>query len=264
MLTSFDQGRLFGSRTGAGPPWVLALHGWRRTSADWDAVLGALAPVAGQAAPEDPLDVVALDLPGFGAAPPPPEAWGSAEYAAALSPLLAAMVAEAGRPVVVLGHSFGGRVAAHLGARWPELVGALVLSGVPRLAGVGTGARRTAAGFRAGRALHRRGLIGDAAMESLRSRYGSDDYRAAQGVMREVLVKAVNESYESQLAALAGPVELVWGSADTVAPLAGAEAALALLGERCRLTVCEGVGHLTPLEAPGALRAAVERHRPDL
>lgn len=260
MLTSFDQGRLFGSRTGTGPPWVLALHGWCRTHADWDAVLGqAGAGPSGQV----PLDAVALDLPGFGGATPaPPAAWGSADYARAVAPVLEAMVAESGRPAVVIGHSYGGRVAAHLGAGWPELVGAVVLSGVPHLSGVGTGAARTAARFRWGKALHRRGLVSEAKMEALRHRYGSADYRAAEGVMRAVLVRAVNESYEAQLAALAGPVELVWGQADTTAPVAEAEAAASLLGDRGRLTVCAGVGHMTPLEAPGALRAAVERHRP--
>lgn len=253
MLSSYDEGRLFGSRTGAAPPWVLALHGWGRTHADWDAVLG---PLGGPA-----LDAVALDLPGFGATPAPPGPWGSAGYAGAVAPVLAGLVAEAGRPVVVLGHSFGGTVAVQLGAGWPDLVGALVLSGVPRLARVGTKGRRTAAGFRVGRALHRRGLLGEPAMEALRDRYGSADYRAASGVMREVLVVAVNESYEEELAALAGPVELVWGELDTAAPLAVGERAAQLLGGRGRLTVCAGVGHLTPLEDPVALRQALERHR---
>ncbi|MGH9128233.1 MAG: alpha/beta fold hydrolase [Acidimicrobiales bacterium] len=258
MLTSYLEGRLFGSRTGTSAPWVLALHGWRRTHADFGAVLGA-----GEAT----LDSIALDLPGFGATPPPPAPWGSAEYATELLPVLVDMAAERGGPVVVLGHSFGGRVAAHLAAGSPELVRALVLSGVPRLAGVGTAGvgtkvRRTAPTFRIGRALHRRGLIGEATMEGLRMRYGSADYRGAQGVMRQVLVRAVNESYEAQLAALRCDVELVWGEADTVAPLDGARQAAEALGARGRLSVCPGVGHLTPLEAPGALREALERHRP--
>ena len=60
-------------------------------------------------------------------------------------------------------------------------------------------------------------------MESLRQRYGSEDYRLATGVMRTVHVRAVNEtneSYEEQLRRIACPVELVWGDDDTAAPLA--------------------------------------------
>src|SRR5206468_4391460 len=97
MLTAYDDGRIFGERSGAGAPWVLALHGWRRTHRDFSAVL-------------DGVDAVALDLPGFGTSPPPPEGWGGAEYAKAVLPVIERMTA----PVVVLGHSFGGRVAVHL------------------------------------------------------------------------------------------------------------------------------------------------------
>ena len=101
-------------------------------------------------------------------------------------------------------------------------------------------------------------------MERLRQRYGSEDYRLATGVMRTVHVRAINEtneSYEEQLRRIACPVELVWGDDDTAAPLAVAEAAATMLHD-ARLTVVRGAGHLTPLTAPDALVAALERHRP--
>src|SRR3954452_16103169 len=99
MLTAYDNGRLFGARTGSGAPWVLALHGWQRTHRDFNRVL-------------EGIDALALDLPGFGASPPPAEPWGSAEYAKALLPVLDGFDG----PPVVLGHSFGGRVAVHIAA----------------------------------------------------------------------------------------------------------------------------------------------------
>jgi pimeloyl-ACP methyl ester carboxylesterase len=73
MLSALADGRLFGSVTGEGRPVVLALHGWARTHRDFDAVL---APAGA-----DPLAAIALDLPGFGATPPPPRAWGGRAYA---------------------------------------------------------------------------------------------------------------------------------------------------------------------------------------
>jgi pimeloyl-ACP methyl ester carboxylesterase len=97
-------------------------------------------------------------------------------------------------------------------------------------------------------------------MEALRQRYGSADYRASTGIMRQVLVRTVNESYEEQLSAVRCPVELVWGDDDTEAPLSMAETAAELLGST-RFTVCPGAGHLVPLTAPEALRQAIERHR---
>jgi pimeloyl-ACP methyl ester carboxylesterase len=244
MLKTFGGGRLFGASFGNGQPWVLALPGWTRTHRDFDGVL-------------DGLDAIALDLPGFGAAPPPPQAWSTAEYAEYVVPVLDDLAPGA----VLLGHSFGGRLAVHLAATHPEKVGAMVLSGVPLVASPGTRRRRSPLAFRVGRSLHRRGLIGEARMEALRQRYGSSDYRAATGVMRDVLVKAVNETYEASLAAFPGPIELVWGVDDDQVPLATAEAAAAVCAD-ATLTRCSGVGHFVPLRAPDALKAAVERHRP--
>jgi pimeloyl-ACP methyl ester carboxylesterase len=254
VLKAFDSGRLFGSLHRAdggrdGGVRVLALHGWRRTSADFDKVLAGL---------PDSVGALALDLPGFGASPEPSTVWGTEDYAKAVE----AVLPELDLPVVVLGHSFGGRVAVRLAAARPDAVRALVLTGVPLLRpGGGAGsARKPALSYRVARALHRRGvLVSDARMEAYRRKHGSADYRAATGVMRDVFVRVVNESYEEDLRGLTCPVELVWGDDDTEAPLAVAQQALALVADGTIETL-PGAGHLTPLTAPDALRAAVERH----
>jgi pimeloyl-ACP methyl ester carboxylesterase len=243
VLNTFGRGRLFGAAFGDRRPWVLALPGWARTHRDFDAALTGL-------------DAIAVDLPGFGAAPPPPEAWTTAEYAEFLAPVLDELAPDA----VVLGHSFGGRVAVHLGARHPDRVAAMVLTGVPLVRNPVAARRRSPLAFRLARTLHRRGLVADARMEALRQRYGSADYRAATGVMRDVLVKAVNETYEGPLAAFPGPIELVWGTDDDQVPLQVAQAAMAVTGN-ATLTPCPGAGHFVPLRAPEVLKAALERHR---
>jgi pimeloyl-ACP methyl ester carboxylesterase len=98
-------------------------------------------------------------------------------------------------------------------------------------------------------------------MESLRQKRGSADYRAATGVMRSILVKVINESYEAELEALSTRVLLLWGEEDREAPIEVARRALALLeagGSEVELRVLEGVGHHLPAEAPGELRRAIE------
>lgn len=251
MLRTFADGSFFGTRTGEGEPRVLALHGWGRSHRDFDATV--------RPAGRDALDAFVLDLPGFGATPPPPEVWGSADYAAAVS----AVLAEMRLPVLIVAHSFGGRVAVHLASTQPAAVSGLVLTGVPLLR-LGP-PRRPALGYRAVRSLHRAGLIGEDRMERARQRYGSADHAAASGIMRQVHGRVVAESYEEQLAAVACPVTLVWGDDDATVPLAVAEAALALLQSAparppTELVVCPGAGHLLPLTAPVVLREAVERH----
>jgi pimeloyl-ACP methyl ester carboxylesterase len=240
VLQSFCEGRLFAERTSLEPSEVIGLHGWARSRED------LAGPLAG-------LNALAVDLPGFGASPEPPEAWDSRAYAALIAEVLAGL----DRPQVLLGHSFGGRVAVKLAAGWPQLVSGLVLAGVPLL-------RQQTAGIspawrvRVARWGSRHGLVSESRMEKVRRRYGSEDYRRASGVMRSVLVRVVNESYEEDLPRITCPVELVWGSNDTAAPLPMARQECGLL-RSARLEVIEGGGHMTPLSAPDALRRSVER-----
>lgn len=257
VLRSLAGGTLYGETWGDGPPAVMALHGWGRTHADFAASLGPDSSPHPDPAPGQ-LSTVAPDLPGFGATPAPPEAWGSVQYAAAVARLLDEVVGPRPGPgLVLVGHSLGGRVAVRLAAARPELVRALVLTGAPLIPRAGR-ARRPPAAYRVARAMHRAHLVGDARMDRARQRYGSADYRAAQGVMRDVLVRLVNERYEDALAALDCPVELVWGDDDPDVPV---ESARALAGSiaGANLRLCPGAGHLLPLTAPAELRGAVDR-----
>lgn len=246
---AFDGGRIFGVTHGSAPLRVLALPGWLHTSADWAGVLPGLG-----------VGSVALDLPGFGGATPEPdEATGSSGYAARVAPVLD----ELAGPVVVVGHSFGGRVALHLAAAHPDKVAALVLTGVPNLVRRTTPAAKAPVAFRLAKTLHRTGLLKDEKMEALRRRNGSADYRNAPSpLMRDVLVRVTNEDYEEQLRASTCPIELVYGEHDTAATPEMAERAAALVGDRASLTVVPGVDHFTPVKAPDALAAAIRKHLP--
>lgn len=244
VLHAFSGTGLFGETYGSGAPTVLALHGWRRDHSDFDTTLKE----------PDELPAVGVDLPGFGATPPPSSPWGSRQYADALFPLVEQMAA----PVVVLGHSFGGRIAVELAGAHPEVVGGLVLTGVPLFRPAGA-RPKSPLKFRLARRLALGGLLSETRMELYRQRYGSADYRAASGVMREVLVRLLGEQYDEALSMITCPVELVWGDDDTAAPLAVAERAMEILGPKANLVVCHGAGHLTPLSVPGELRRAIER-----
>lgn len=241
MLQSFCDGRLFAERTGHAHTEVVGLHGWARSRADLAAALAGL-------------NALAIDLPGFGASPEPPTAWDSKSYAA----LIAEALASLDSPPVLLGHSFGGRIAVKLAAWWPESVSGLVLSGVPLLRPEPARRVPPKLAFRIARWGSRHGIVSEPVMEKLRQRYGSEDYKRASGIMRSILVRVVNESYEDDLPRITCPVELVWGSNDTAAPLAMAQRACSLLPD-ARLEVVEGAGHMMPLAAPDALRRAVNR-----
>ncbi len=227
---------------------MLALHGWGRSHTDFDTALTGLVESRGTTG------AVAVDLPGFGASPAPDAPYGAAGYAAMVRPVLD----ECSPRVVLVGHSFGGRVAVELATRFPDAVAALVLCGVPLLGRADRPASRPALRYRLARNLHRRGLLGDDAMERMRQRFGSADYRSATGVMRDVLVTVVNETYEAQLGQISQPVELVWGRRDDEVPIEVAERAAKMLAA-ARLTVVDDAGHFVPTEAAPSLTDAISR-----
>lgn len=236
-LRALADGALFAEAYGAGTPRVLALHGWGRRGNDFARSLADF-------------DALAVDLPGFGATPPPSEVLGAEGYAALVTPVLALF----DEPPVILGHSFGGRIAVCLAAAHPERVGSLVLTGAPLLR-FGPG-RKPSLGYRVIRALNKARLVSDDRMEQVRRTRGSSDYRAASGVMRDILVKVVNEDYGSQLRELRSRVVLLWGANDDEVPVAVAESALQIIrqgGGSAELEVLPGVGHLVPIQAPDAI-----------
>ncbi len=246
MLRAYGDGTLFGEPYGDGPIHVVWLHGWGRRGRDFAVCATNLA--------DRGVASVTLDLPGFGASPLPTVAGGARHYATLLAGPLKDL--SAGR-LILVGHSFGGRIATVLAATHPEFVAGVVLTGAPLLRTGPSGAPPLQ--YRIIRALHRRGMIGEQRMEAARQRFGSLDYRNATGVLRDVLVASVNESYEDELAHITVPVALVWGEHDTEVPVAVAERAQNLIHSAHSLRVVASVGHLMPIEAPQELVAEVEK-----
>jgi pimeloyl-ACP methyl ester carboxylesterase len=241
-LRSVADGALFAEVFGEGPPRILALHGWGRRGSDFRRSLHGL-------------PALALDLPGFGASPMPEGVIGAEGYAE----IVAAALGEFDGPPVLVGHSFGGRVAVALAARNPERVGPMVLTGVPVVRNSRAGG--PALGYRVVRFLNRVGVVSEERLERERRKRGSADYRAASGLMRGILVKVINESYEEELAAIPNRITFLWGAEDSEVPVGVADRAIAiresagLISER---EVLEGIGHHVPLEAPDELRRVVE------
>lgn len=98
---------------------LVCLHGERETSSVFS---GLLARLGGERS------VYAPDLPGFGESDPPPRRAGASGYATAVADFLEQMRL---RTVDVLGHQWGGWVAAELALARPDLVRRLVLISAP-------------------------------------------------------------------------------------------------------------------------------------
>jgi pimeloyl-ACP methyl ester carboxylesterase len=158
-----------------------------------------------------------IDLPGFGDAPAPPADWDTINY----TDLIQQYVLERfSGTVILVGHSFGGRVSVRVAARRLAPVVGLVMMGVPGLPQ--TALSRAQLRRRAIRWLRRaliaaRPIAGQRPIEWHTRTYGSKDYAAA-GVLRPLLIKAVNENLTESASAVVCPTLLLWGTDDTETP----------------------------------------------
>jgi pimeloyl-ACP methyl ester carboxylesterase len=182
-------------------------HGWGQSGDAFRALAPAFPGMAN----------ILLDFPGFGRSPPPPNSWGTAEYADRCASLVGNV--RAGRKVIWVGHSFGGRVGLQLAARHPELVDGLCL-----IAAAGLRRQRSAlaairmkmriAFFKVTKKIV---LAAGGDVEALKLKYGSADYRNA-GPMREVFVRVVNEDLSTVAPLVRCPCLLIYGGRDTETP----------------------------------------------
>ncbi len=253
-VAAFGHDRLHRETSGPedGEP-VLLLHGWGSSAALMRPIAEALS---------DRWRVVNVDLPGHGASPPPPQAWGVPEHAALVRTLLDDTF---GAPVTIIGHSNGGRIALYL-ASDPESadrVRRLVL-----ISPSGVTPRRTWKYHlrkRLARALKRPfellpAPLSEHGLDWLRhslvwKALGSSDYRALDGVMRETFVRTVTCHLDDRVHRITAPTLLFRGDHDT----AVSREQMAVLEARipdAGLVTLEGAGHYGYLDDPDTFVAA--------
>lgn len=236
--------QLSGASLKPGLPVVVFLHGWGRTKEDFDQLVAKLVAGGLQAA------FLHIDLPGFGSSTlRATDGFSLDDYCKSLECLFDKL--DIARTVLI-GHSFGGRIAIKFTATYPERVERLVLiaaAGIPqrsfwlKLVAVGTLLWKLAtAGLRDTRLVRR-------LKYTLTPFVASEDYRNASPPLRETLKKITREDLRPVATLIRAPTLLIWGREDEVAPLAAGQAYQALIGNS-RLEVIEGVGHFPFLKHP--------------
>jgi pimeloyl-ACP methyl ester carboxylesterase len=219
---------------------LLLLHGW-------GANISLVWPLA-EAMIKLGYRCYALDMPGFGKSPEPPQAWTVYDYAKLI---IAYMDAHKLKQVYLFGHSFGGRLALILGAEHGTRIRKMALSdaaGIRPKEEFWPGLRLKS--YKAIRdAMVKIGLKGlaETLREAYNKRYGSADYQAVSGIMRQTMVNVVNEDLLGYAARVQASSLLFWGSKDEDTPL--------WMGQKLEktipdagLVVYEGAGHYAYLE----------------
>lgn len=179
---------------------IVLLHGWGQN-------IEMMRPIGDNF--QNRFRITILDFPGFGESEEPKEAWTIEDYELMLEEFLKKVNVK--KPIVI-GHSFGGRVAIRYSARNP--ISKLVLFGSPCI--------RIQEELSLGVKILKKlktlpGLNGLG--EYMKKFIGSRDYKAASQIMRQTLVNVVNEDLSKFAREIEEPTLLIWGTNDTEAPL---------------------------------------------
>ena len=178
--------------------YILVLHGWGANKALMSRVF---------ADKFRRYALVCVDLPGFGASSQPAHALGSEDYAE----IMRAFIAALGRqPAAIMGHSFGGKIAALLAPR-----NLILLSSAGIIEPKPFAVRAKIAIFKI---LKRLGLAG------LWRAFASKDAAGMSKTMYGTLKKVVNEDFRDIFSALSPQHALIfWGKDDRATSLKSGE-----------------------------------------
>lgn len=215
---------------------VIFLHGWRSEGAIWLPLMERLADFG--------IKSYAIDLPGFGKSPAPESAWRVSDYADAV----AAFAAKVGlERVILIGHSFGGRVAIKFSAAHPVMIEKLILV--------------SSAGIKDEPAMKTPKLIvakmlkpffAHAFMRPLRQKIysliGAEDYTATPQ-LRQIFLNAISEDLMPLLPRIQADTLIVWGEQDRITPLDFAHRMSDAI-PKSRLAIIPGAGHFSFLDQP--------------
>lgn len=187
--------------------------------------------------------VTILDLPGFGGSEKPDFAYNISDYTELLHEFLENIGID--NPILI-GHSFGGRIAICYSSCYK--VKKLVLFGSPFIKRENNGLK-----VKILKTLKKIKML-DKLSEFMKKRMGSEDYKAASGVMREVLVKTVNTDLSECAKKIKAETLLIWGDMDEAVPVSEAKELEKLISDSALIVLngthycyLENLGHVTSI-----------------
>lgn len=240
-----------GGSTQTDSPLIVLLHGWGAPLSLYEGVLNHLS--AG-------FHVLAPVLPGFEGSDEPSAPMNVDDYVSFVIHFLTELAPDS-KEVILIGHSMGGRIIIKLCAGLDPDSTQAVHFHIPKIILTDSaGVRPIQSASVSGRAARYKrmkniltftglGKLFPGLMEALRMRYGSADYRAASPLMRETLVKVINEDLTPLFPSIRMPALLIWGDQDTATPLSDGQLMEKMMPE-AGLAVMKGCSHYPFLDAP--------------
>ena len=150
---------------------------------------------------------------GFGQSEQPKEVWSTKDYAEAVLDFIDKLKIKS---LHVVGHSFGGKIASYLCAKYPKRFKSLTLvdsAGVLQKPSILQKLREKK--YKKLKILVQKGKKS----EKLLQKFGSDDYKDASVTMRKILVTVIKEDFSPVFKDIKIPTLIIWGSRDKTTPL---------------------------------------------
>lgn len=253
MFLNIDGYEINYTVTGKGEQTLVILQGWGTELTVYDSVAACVS---------DRYRVVQFDFPGFGKSTEPAEPWSVEDYAQFFIKFMDALQI---RRASLLGHSYGGRVIIRLAAKesLPFEIDRIVLvdsAGVlPEKTAKQKWSVRRYKFLKKIVSMKLAQAICPELIEEWRNSQGSADYRNATPIMRQCLVKAVNEDLTPLMPKIRQDTLLVWGDQDDATPLSDAKIMEEKIPES-GLAVIQGAGHYCFLEQPQVFRRIMQSY----
>lgn len=220
---------------GSGEETVVMLHGWASNCELFRPSANAISVK---------YRVVCPDFPGMGETPEPPSVWTVDDYTDFVINFINALGLT---KVILLGHSFGGRVIIKMANKCNLSFDILRIILVDSAGIKPEKSTERQAVETAGKIFKK--LMPKKAIEKVQYMFGSDDYVQASPLMREILKNVVNEDLSDLLPGIKQNTLLIWGTADTSTPIGDAEKMEKLIPD-AGLARMEGLGHFAFIQNP--------------
>lgn len=213
---------------------LVFLHGWRSEGFVWKDIADKIN--------NQGFAVYMLDLPGFGGSPEPKNPFSVQDYADVVAEFIKKLKLN---NVILIGHSFGGRIAIKLSAVYPNLIEKIALVDSAGLAenkskGVSFLAKIAKPFFKPS--------FMKGPREKIYKKIGAEDY-VATPQLKETFLKVINEDLSENLAQINKPTLIIWGEDDKDTPLGVAK----IMNEKIKnskLVVLKEAGHFSFLDKP--------------
>ncbi len=225
---------------GIGQP-ILILHGWRHSCQHWEQVAHFLS---------SKFQVILLDLPGFGKSQDPDFGWTISDYRDFVIETIKELDIKG---CILLGHSFGGRIAIKVAALNDGMISKLILcdsagvnleiSAKKRIVIAVSKFFSAIFNNKLTRGFYKfvQGII----YKILRS----DDYNLVNSTMKEVFANATKEDLFPIVSDIKIPTLIIWGELDRATPLKNALAINQKINGS-KLEIIKGIGHSPQLKVP--------------